>query len=54
VAEFAEILKKSYWAEDSSLRTVYREAQRVAEYLPRDEDMSEFMELIRRATGLTD
>jgi Ca-activated chloride channel homolog len=54
VAEFAEILKKSYWAEDSSLQTVYQEAQRVAEYLPWDEDMSEFMELIRRATGLTD
>jgi Ca-activated chloride channel family protein len=54
VAEYAEILKKSYWAEDSSLRSVYREAQRVSEYLSRDEDMSEFMELIRRATGLTD
>jgi Ca-activated chloride channel homolog len=54
VAEFAEILKKSYWAEDSSMNSVYREAQQVAEYLPWDEDMSEFMELIRRATGLTD
>lgn len=54
VAEYAEILKESYWAEESSLRHVYREAERVSELLPRDEDMSEFMELIRRASGLTD
>jgi Ca-activated chloride channel family protein len=54
VAEYAEILKKSYWAEGSSLASVYREAQRVSEYLDRDEDMAEFMELIRRAGQLTD
>jgi Ca-activated chloride channel homolog len=54
VAEYAEILKKSYWAEGSSLASVYREAQRVSEYLDRDEDMTEFMELIRRASQLTD
>ena len=49
VAEYAEILKKSYWAEESSLAHVYHEAERVSELLPRDEDMGEFMELIRRA-----
>ena len=54
VAEFAEILKTSYWAEDSSLSSVYQEAQRVSEYLPQDENMGEFMELIRRATHLKD
>ena len=54
VAEYAEILKKSYWAEGSSLHSVYREAQRLSESLARDEDMSEFMELIRRASQLTD
>jgi Ca-activated chloride channel family protein len=54
VAEFAEILKRSYWAEGSSLSSVYREAQRVSEYLSRDEDMGEFMELIRRASGLAE
>ena len=54
VAEFAEILKKSYWAEDSSLAFVYHEAQRLSEYLPQDEDMGEFMELIRRASGLVE
>ena len=54
VAEYAEILKKSYWAEESSLAYVYHEAVRVSEILPWDEDMGEFMELIRRASQLTD
>ena len=54
VAEYAEILKKSYWAEGSSLSHVYHEAERVSELLPQDEDMGEFMELIRRANHLTD
>ena len=54
VAEYAEIFKKSYWAEDSSLSAVYQEAQTVSEYLPQDEEMGEFMELIRRATHLED
>jgi len=49
VAEYAEILKESYWAEDSSFSDVYREAIRISDYFPRDEQMSEFMELIRRA-----
>jgi len=49
VAEFAEILKESYWAEGSSMDDVYREAVRVSEYFGRDEDMSELLELIRRA-----
>jgi hypothetical protein len=54
VAEYAEILKKSYWAERSSLAHVYHEAERINELLPADENMSEFMELIRRASHLTD
>jgi len=54
VAEYAEILKQSYWAEESSLAYVYREAERVNELLPWDEDMGEFMELIRRASHMTD
>ena len=54
VAEYAEILKESYWAEESSLAHVYLEATRVSELLPWDEDMGEFMELIRRASQLTD
>jgi Ca-activated chloride channel family protein len=54
VAEYAEILKQSYWAEESSLRQVYHEAERVNELLDWEEDMSEFMELIRRASHMTD
>ena len=54
VAEYAEILKDSYWAEESSLAHVYHEATRVSELLPWDENMSEFMELIRRASGMKD
>lgn len=54
VAEFAEILKKSYWAEESSLSSVYGEAQRVSESLPWDEEMGELLELIRRAGALAD
>jgi len=54
VAEYAEILRESYWAEDSSLDSVYREAERVSEYLPRDEAVSEFVDLVRRARRLMD
>jgi Ca-activated chloride channel family protein len=54
VAEYAEILKKSYWAEESSLAHVYHEAIRVSELLPWDDNIAEFMELIRRASQLTD
>jgi len=54
VAEYAEILKQSYWAEESSLAYVYHQSLRVSELLPWDENMGEFMELIRRASQLTD
>src|SRR5512143_447643 len=54
VAEYAEILKHSYWAEDSSLRRVFHEAERVIESMPQDEDMGEFMDLIRQAYHLND
>jgi len=52
VAEYAEILKESYWAEDSTLRDVYREAERIAELFFRDEAMQEFVELVRQAMRL--
>ena len=54
LAEYAEILKQSYWAEESSLAHVYHEAVRVSELVAWDENMGEFMELIRRASQLTD
>jgi len=49
VAEYAEILKKSYWAEDGSLEHVYREAQRVYDSMPRERDMEEFVDLVGQA-----
>ena len=54
VAEYAEILRDSYWAEDGSLDAVYKEAERVSEYLPRDESVSEFVDLVREARKLRD
>ncbi len=49
VAEYAEILKQSYWAEESTLGEVYREAERIAEWMPRENDMEEFLHLVRSA-----
>lgn len=49
VAEFAEILKQSYWAEESSLDQVYREALRLYEWMPRERDMEEFVDLVDAA-----
>jgi Ca-activated chloride channel homolog len=49
VAEYAEILKHSYWAEGSSLEAVYHEASRIYEFMPRERDMEEFVDLVRTA-----
>jgi len=49
VAEYAEILKDSYWAKDGSLNAVYREAMRIYEYMPRERDMEEFVDLVGKA-----
>ena len=52
VAEFAEILKESYWAQTSSLDSVLEEAQRLEDYLYADPDMSEFVDLVEDAARL--
>ena len=54
VAEYAEIMKGSYWAEDSSLDHVYDEAQRIIDYLYRDDYMEEFVDLVRDARRMRD
>lgn len=51
VAEFAEILGESYWAEDSSLDDVYGEVRWLEEYFAHDEAMREFADLMRTADG---
>lgn len=53
VAEYAEILRESYWARESSLAAVASEAQRIAEHLPHDEDVQEFAQLANRSVGLS-
>jgi Ca-activated chloride channel family protein len=52
VAEYAEIMKESYWAEENTLSDVYREAERISELLFRDEAMQEFVSLVRTAMRL--
>jgi Ca-activated chloride channel family protein len=46
VAEYAEVLKHSYWAEGSTLDDIYREALRIYEEMPRERDMEEFVNLV--------
>jgi Ca-activated chloride channel family protein len=52
VAEYAEILRESYWADGSSLSAVYEEAGRIGELLWEDNDMAEFIVLLDRARRL--
>jgi Ca-activated chloride channel family protein len=54
VAEYAEILKDSYWAEDGSLSDVYKEAERISKYLYHDDVMDEFVDLVHQARRLKD
>jgi len=52
VAEYAEILRASYWAKGSSLENVQGLAQRVRQSLPNDKDVAEFAQLVSRASQL--
>ncbi|PKN93224.1 MAG: VWA domain-containing protein [Chloroflexi bacterium HGW-Chloroflexi-6] len=54
VAEYAEVLRDSYWARESSFGDVLVEARRVADELIRDPDVEEFVELVRKANRLDD
>jgi hypothetical protein len=54
VAEYAEILRNSYWAQDSSLGAVLEEAEMVAQRLPDDDDVAELVELVRRAKAISE
>ncbi len=49
VAEYAEILRESYWAQDGSLSEVRELAERVRTLLPDDSDVAEFADLVFRA-----
>ncbi len=54
VAEYAEVLRGSYWAEGNTLSGVLEEAERVATLLPNDPDVVEFVELVRRASQIAE
>ena len=45
VAEFAELLRQSYWAREGSLSDVETEADRLRRILPDDSDLAEFADL---------
>ncbi|MEJ2749008.1 MAG: DUF3520 domain-containing protein [Anaerolineae bacterium] len=53
VAEFAEILRNSYWAKESSLPALHEDLQRIAASLPQDGDVQEFVGLVNTAVSLT-
>jgi Ca-activated chloride channel family protein len=52
VAEFAEILRESYWARESSLGEVLAEAKKVAPEFDNRKDVVELLELIEKAYEL--
>lgn len=52
VAEYAEILRESYWAKDSSLLEVKQLARSAETFFDQDEDVTEFMLLLNRAIQL--
>jgi len=49
VAEYAEILGESFWAEESDLDDVYDEARRLDDFFYREEAMDEFVDLVKMA-----
>jgi Ca-activated chloride channel family protein len=49
VAEYAEILRNSYWAQEESLGGILNQAERISDQLMEDENVSEFLELLRHA-----
>jgi Ca-activated chloride channel family protein len=53
VAEYAEILRKSYWAKDSQLSDVLALARRVHEELPDNAQVAEVVALVERAAELS-
>ena len=53
VAEYAEVLRHSYWAKGSSLADVLAQARRVATLLIDDPDVVEFLHLVERASTLS-
>ncbi|MGB3713423.1 MAG: von Willebrand factor type A domain-containing protein [Candidatus Promineifilaceae bacterium] len=54
VAEYAEILGESFWVGENGLNALVPDARRIAEYLPGDEDVQEFVDLVIQAAEMAD
>ena len=52
MAEFAEILRKSYWAKDATLEPVLEHAQQLNTEFKSDADVIELVDLISKAKQL--
>ena len=52
VAQYAELLRRSPWAQGSSLAQVSGYANRIAQAFPEDADVQEFAQLVNRAWQL--
>jgi len=52
VGEFAEILRKSYWAKGAKLDTVLKQAQKLSDQFKGDADVIELVDLISKAKNL--
>ena len=52
VAEYAEILRDSYWAREGSLEAVAAEAGRILRLMPEDTDVAELSALVAMAEGI--
>lgn len=52
IAEFAEILRNSYWAQENSLPALAQDAARIAALLPADPDVQELAALVGLAADL--
>ena len=48
VAEYAEILRESYWAQEGNLADVVSQARRIRQLLPEEIDFAEFTDLVVR------
>jgi Ca-activated chloride channel family protein len=55
VAQYAEVLRESYWAKEmgTTLEELAPQARRIAEYLPEDAEVQEFADLVTRAVNLS-
>lgn len=53
VAEYAEILRNSYWAQDNTLNSLTADARRIAEYFPADPDVQEFAALVAQSAAIS-